>query len=78
MGSYGWAIPRFLRVNRNPSPTPASRSRRRASARDRTMSRPYPASVSSSAGGVAYSVPGTCTPATSRTIVIFDRALAIP
>ena len=41
------------------------------------MSFQYPASFSSSAGGVAYSVPGTCTPATSRTIVICDSALDI-
>jgi hypothetical protein len=38
------------------------------------MSRQYPASFSSSFGGVAYGVPGTCTPATSLTTAIFERA----
>ena len=52
-GSYGIGMPRFLKVNVKPSGTPASLSRRRASARDFAMSRPYPASFSSSAGGVA-------------------------
>ena len=38
--SYGWGIPRFLKVNAKPSGTPASRRSRRASARLAAMSRP--------------------------------------
>ncbi len=73
-GSYGMGTPRFLNVNAKPSGTPASFRSRRASARDLLMSGQYPASFSSSAGGVANGVPGTWTPATAFTIAIFDSA----
>ena len=66
-------MPRFLKVNESPS-APASLRSRRASARAALMSRPYPASFSSSAGGVAYGVPGTWMPATSRTMAMRESA----
>ena len=72
-GSYGCGTPRFLNVNAKPSGTPASRSRRLASARLAAMSLPYPASFSSSAGGVAHGVPGTWIPPTSFTMAMRDR-----
>jgi hypothetical protein len=39
------------------------------------MSRPYPASFSSSAGGVAHGVPGTWMPPTSFTTAMRERFL---
>src|SRR3972149_81789 len=65
----------FLSVKEKPSGTPASFRRRLASLRDVSMFLPNPASLVSSASGVANSEPGRNSPPTYFISEILERAL---